>query len=274
MDQKVKESLTVLMNRYQWPKAVAVTGALGSGKTEWVLNLASGFRAMDQKVTIADADIINPYFCVRQVTDALEKEGFTVLTAPGQAKWSDMPVVSSEVERALSMPDQRILLDIGGDAEGALALKQYELRLRQANALLILVVNSFRPQTSDVTSIKVMRAKMESYGNLPVGAVISNSHLMTETTPQDVYEGYLRAKEAADAMKLPLLFASTREPYHQETVQLFAEKGLGDVPLWPLSRHMLLPWEPGAIWGTGVPAKNHANRMLDNHLFNQGQIKS
>ena len=28
----------------KWPKALAVTGALGSGKTEWVLNMALGFR--------------------------------------------------------------------------------------------------------------------------------------------------------------------------------------------------------------------------------------
>lgn len=264
--------LRELMGNYDWPKAIAVTGALGSGKTEWVLNLSAGFRALGDDVTIADADIINPYFCVRQVTDALEAEGFSVITAPGQAKWSDMPVVTSEVARALTMEGKRVLLDIGGDAEGALAIKQYEPQLKMANALLILVVNAFRPQTSDVTSIKVMRARMEAYGCLPVGAVISNSHLMGETTPEMVLEGYNRVQEAADAMNLPLLFASTRAEYHDATVELFKSKGLS-VPLWPLSRHMLLPWEPGAIWatGTGVPSKNHANRMLSNQQFNEGK---
>ena len=71
-----------LIQRYEWPKAVAVTGALGSGKTEWVLNLALGLKMVEEKVTIADADIINPYFCIRQVVTALENKGFTVLTAP------------------------------------------------------------------------------------------------------------------------------------------------------------------------------------------------
>lgn len=266
------KQLGTLIGRYQWPKAVAVTGALGSGKTEWVLNLAAGFRGCNNDVTIADADIINPYFCVRQVTDALEAEGFSVITAPGQAKWSDMPVVSSEVSRALTQEGKRVLLDIGGDAEGALALKQYEPQLKQANALLILVVNSFRPQTADVTSIKVMRARMESYGSMRVGAVISNSHLMGETTPEMVYEGYCRVQEAADAMNLPLLYVSTRPEYHRAAEELFNARGV-DIPLWPLSRHMLLPWEPGAIWatGTGVPAKNHANRMLSNQHYNENK---
>ena len=38
-----------LMERYTWPKAVAVTGALGSGKTEWVLNLALGLKTLEEQ---------------------------------------------------------------------------------------------------------------------------------------------------------------------------------------------------------------------------------
>ena len=63
-----------LMERYTWPKAIAVTGALGSGKTEWVLNLALGLKTLEEQVTIADADIINPYFCIRQVVNSLEEK--------------------------------------------------------------------------------------------------------------------------------------------------------------------------------------------------------
>ena len=70
-----------LMERYEWPKAVAVTGALGSGKTEWVLNLALGMKMLGEQVTIADADIINPYFCIRQVVNSLEEKGFKVMEA-------------------------------------------------------------------------------------------------------------------------------------------------------------------------------------------------
>ncbi|EEX47564.1 MULTISPECIES: hypothetical protein [Jonquetella] len=265
-----REELRRLMGMYEWPKSVAVTGALGSGKTEWVLNLSAGFRALGDDVTVADADIINPYFCIRQVTEALEAEGFQVLTAPGQAKWSDMPVVTSEVDRVLSAPGKRVLLDIGGDAEGALALKQYQLRLRQAGFLLILVVNSFRPQTSTLDSIRVMKSRMEAIGSLEVGALVSNSHVMTETTPEDVYSGWQLVEEASQAFGLPLLYCSTRPSIHEETVKLFQKKGV-KTPLWQLSRHMLLPWEPGAIWGTGLPAKNHGHRMLQTYEYNRSK---
>ena len=65
--------LASLIRLYEWPKAVAVTGALGSGKTEWVLNMALALLEAGEKVTIADISIINQYFCIRQVSDVLEK---------------------------------------------------------------------------------------------------------------------------------------------------------------------------------------------------------
>ncbi|OON87788.1 hypothetical protein RAH42_05660 [Pyramidobacter sp. YE332] len=247
-----------LIQRYEWPKAIAVTGALGSGKTEWVLNLALGLKTTEEKVTIADADIINPYFCIRQVVTALEKKGFTVLTAPGQAKWADMPVVSAEVDWALSSPG-KLMIDIGGDAEGALALKQFQKRIIQAGYLLVLVVNAFRPQTCTVEKIELMCRRMEEICGLKVGALISNSHLMNETTVETVTEGYQLVQNAARRMGLPLLYVGTSPELYDDTVRALAGER---VPVWPVSRYMLLPWEPGAIWATGIPARHHAGRIF------------
>ena len=110
---------------YEWPRVVAVTGALGSGKTEFVLNLARGLKERGERVTIADADIINPYFCIRQVADQLEREGFTVLTPPEAAKWSDMSIINPAISRAIVDGSARLILDIGGDAVGVRALTQF-----------------------------------------------------------------------------------------------------------------------------------------------------
>ena len=82
---------------HKWPRTIAVTGALGSGKTEFALNLARGLKKNGRHVVIADADIINPYFCIRQITESLEQEGFTILTPPENAKWSDMSVINPSI---------------------------------------------------------------------------------------------------------------------------------------------------------------------------------
>ncbi|PIE54954.1 MAG: hypothetical protein CSA35_03575 [Dethiosulfovibrio peptidovorans] len=248
-----------LIQKYSWPKSIAVTGALGSGKTEWVLNLALGFSLAGEKVTIADVDIINPYFCIRQVSDTLEEQGFTVLTAPDKAKWADMPLVTAQVDWALSDPNGRLLLDVGGDAEGALALKKYRERMISVGYLLILVVNAYRPMTSSVEGITTMRQRMEEIGGLKVGALISNSHLMTETTMDVVSEGLDLVEAAGRELNLPVLYAGVPPHMDDEAQQRLAERSSSP---WPVSRYMLLPWEEGALWSTGLPSKNQGARIL------------
>ncbi len=248
------------MEKYEWPGAIAVTGALGCGKTEWALNLALGFRAASWNVTIADVDIINPYFCVRQVTDTLEEQGYNVITAPDSTKWSDIPVVTAKVDWALSESSSKLLLDIGGDSIGARALKQYEVRIKKAGYLLIMVVNSFRPQTSSVESIEKMLRNMEEISDLKVGALISNSHLMSETTFSDVKSGLKTVKEAGKKLGLPVLYAGIAPGLEDEVAASWDD----DVPYWPVSRYMLLPWEKGAMWSMGIPAKNHGTAIFQN----------
>jgi len=249
---------TDLTRKYDWPRAVAVTGALGCGKTEWVLNLALGFKGLFNNVTIADVDIINPYFCVRQVSETLEEQGYKILMAPDKTKWSDMPVVTAEVDWALSEENTRLLLDIGGEAIGARALKQYEERIKKAGYLLIMVVNAFRPQTSDITHIEKMLHSMEEISDLKVGALISNSHLMSETTLEQVQEGLETVKGASLKLDLPVLYAGIPPNLSEEAYREWDDP----VPYWPVSRYMLLPWERGAMWSTGLPSKNHGTALL------------
>ncbi len=243
---KVHSHLANLIRRYQWPKAIAVTGALGSGKTEWVLNMAQGLQANGDKVTIADIDIINPYFCIRQVSETLEKQGLSVITMPEQAKWLDMALVTPKVDWALHDESSRLLMDIGGDAEGALALKQFELIIKKVGYRLILVVNAFRPQTSSVSRIKKMMTKMESICGLEINALICNSHLMHETTAQDAAEGIETVYQAGQSLDLPVLYAGVNPSLVSDVSKILGEGY--PVPIWPLSRFMLLPWEEGFMW--------------------------
>jgi len=253
------ENFKDLILKYEWPKAVAVTGALGCGKTEWVLNLALAFKMVKEKVTIADVDIINPYFCIRQVFETLEAKGYKVLMAPDKARWSDMPLVTAQVDWALSEDESQLLLDIGGDAIGARALKQYEDRIKKAGYLLIMVVNAFRPKTSSVDGIESMLKNMEDISQLGVGALISNSHLMSDTTIEDVHAGLDIVRKAGDKLSLPVLYAGVSPGLTDQLMKTWNE----DVPFWPVSRYMLLPWERGAMWSTGLPRKNHGSAMLE-----------
>ena len=240
-----------LTDLYQGPKVLAVTGALGSGKTEFALNMANVLKQRGENVVLADADIINPYFCIRQVSLILEKEGFTVLTPPDAAKWSDMSVLNPAISKAIVDDTRRLILDVGGDAVGVRALIQFAPDLLKVGYLLLLIVNAFRPATNTPDRIVAMGRKMEALCGLKVGALVSNCHLMERTTPESVAEGLDVVLEGGKQMGLPVLCATVMPELLEGSRPLLEPKG---VPIWPLKRFMRRPWEGESMWT--APVKN------------------
>ena len=231
-----------LIEKYDWARTIAVTGALGSGKSEIVLNLAAWLKNSGHSITIADADIINPYFCIRQVVEQLEAQGFNILLPPKGGKWSDMSLISPRIAAALADSSSKLLLDVGGDASGVLALKQFEPEIKKSSYLLILVVNTYRPLTSTTEKIEIMARRMENICNLKVGALVCNSHLMSDTTPDDIINGIKIAEKAAERLSLPLLYSTVPDVFHPEVSKRLNDIG-SNVTLFPLKRYLKLPWE-------------------------------
>lgn len=232
---------------YEWPDVIAVTGALGSGKSEWVLNLSMGLKKQGRSITIADADIINPYFCIRQVVEQLEQQGFSFLLPPDNGKWSDMALIQPRITAALAHESDTLMLDVGGDAEGVLALKQFEPEIRKRRYLLILVVNAYRPLTSTPEKIKIMALRMEELCGLKVGALVCNSHLMGDTRADDIVDGVKVVADGASALGLPLLYATVLPRFVDEVSEKLKANGC-DTPVWSLKRYLELPWEGSELW--------------------------
>jgi len=238
--------LNDVIRAHEWPRTIAVTGALGSGKTEFVLNLARGLKKNGRRVIIADADIINPYFCIRQISKTLEQEGFSVMTPPESVKWSDMSVINPSIGAAIAgaSAGEHMIIDVGGDANGVMALKQFEPDILAVDHRLILVVNAYRPKTSTSLGVKKMAAQMESLCGIKIGALVSNSHIMEATTATDVARGFDVVLEAGESMNLPVLCATVIPELYDETRRLLESR----VPVWPLIRFMKGPWEGSEMW--------------------------
>ncbi|MDO5562348.1 MAG: hypothetical protein Q4F74_01905 [Synergistaceae bacterium] len=233
-----------IVSEIGWNHVIAVTGALGSGKTEFTMSLADAMAETRDKITLADMDIINPYFCLRTVIQQLERGKVSILDPPGEMKWGDMSYINPEIRTKIYDASIRLILDIGGDAQGALALKQFEPEIREAGYDLIFVVNPYRTHTRTLKELSEMRAKLEDIGGLEVTAVVANPHFMDQTKPEECADGVKKVKSFAEDMGLDMLFGIAERSIFDEVRELLDD----DIRLWRMKREILLPWEsPGSV---------------------------
>ena len=232
-----------LLNGMKWDHVVAVTGALGSGKTELTISLASAMAEVGDRVVLADMDIINPYFCLRALSGDIEKENLSVLSPPGDIKWGDMSYINPLIRTKIHDASSRLIIDVGGDSQGALALKQFEPELITAGYDLIFLINPYRTHTRTFSEIEAMKDKLEATCGLSVSLIAANAHLMDKTRPQDCAEGTNLVHEFSKKMGIPMLFGMAEESIWPDVRSLLSDH----LPLWSLQREILLPWERGKV---------------------------
>ena len=127
-----------------FPHVIAVTGHYGSGKTNFSINLAISIAKNGTSVTIVDLDIVNPYFRTADFSDLLDMQGIHVIVPEYANTNLDIPVLPASVDAAIAQKDGVVILDVGGDDAGAIALGRYAARIRDAGYDLLYVINENR----------------------------------------------------------------------------------------------------------------------------------
>ena len=223
----------------EWKHVIAVTGALGSGKTEFTMSLAKALASAGGKVVLADMDIINPYFCLRTMVQQLERGNMSILNPPGGMKWGDLSYINPVIRTKIYDSSVRMVLDIGGDSQGALALKQFEPEIKEAGYDLVFVINPYRTHTRTLGELSAMRSKLEEIAGLEVTSIVANPHFMDKTTPAECADGIIKVQSFAEEMGLPMLFGIAEHSLFKDTRALLDRS----IKLWRLEREILLPWE-------------------------------
>ncbi len=242
-NSSIPENNISLVKKKNWEQVVAVTGALGSGKTELTISLASAMAESGSKVVLADMDIINPYFCLRALAGDISKDNLSVLTPPGDSKWGDMSYINPLVRTKIHDRSKRLIIDVGGDSQGALALKQFEPDIIEAGYDLIFVINPYRMSTKRFSEINEMKDKLEDTCGLKVSSIAANPHFMDKTSPKDCAEGIIVVNDFSKEMDIPMLFGIAEESISTEVRSMLPD----NIILWVLQREILLPWERGRV---------------------------
>jgi len=218
-------------------RVVIVTGNYGSGKSEvtvnWTLLLA---RAGLAGLAVADLDVVNPYFRCREARAPLEAAGVRVVTPTGEHFHSELPIVLPEIKGLLQRTDGFALLDVGGDDAGARVLHSFAGSFPAHEMLQ--VVNAFRPFTDTLDGCLKIQDEIQESSGLRMTGIVSNAHLMDDTTVDDVLRGAELAARVAERGGLPLRFVSAPRTLAAEVA---ARCG---APVLAMDRWLVPPWKP------------------------------
>lgn len=198
------------------PRKIAVTGHFGSGKTEFSVSLAFALAALcraDEKLSLCDLDIENPYFRSRERQDALSSAGVRVYSDPsGGRNGSELQTISASIRAPLEDPGCRVILDCGGDYTGAMVLNQFRKYFSDPpDYQLLCVVNCNRPGTDTPEKAAAHIRAIETATGLTVTGLISNAHLIRFTTADTVLSGWKFTEQTAALTGVPPLCACCAE---------------------------------------------------------------
>lgn len=221
-----------------------IVGNYGSGKTELAVNLAFRYRELGRRVTLADLDVVNPYFRCREPREILRRSGIRVVVPPEQHQFTDLPIVVPEIKGMIegdAGEDHISIFDVGGDDVGATVLASFTEALGNRAYDLVQVINGKRPFTDSVDGCLKMKRDIEQRSGMRVTGLISNTHLMDETTAEVVLEGYELTRLVAQAAQVPIAFVSVLN----DLVEASALQRISS-PILFMNRIMLPPWLQGA----------------------------
>jgi energy-coupling factor transporter ATP-binding protein EcfA2 len=186
---------------------VIVTGHYGSGKTNLCLNLALLLRESGRGVTLADLDVVNPYFRTADFKAIAEQNGVHLIT-PGFAGSSlDLPALTGELDASLGGKNT-VIIDVGGDDDGAHALGRYAPRIRQGPYDMLFVASFFRYLTRTPKEALAVLSAIEAASRLEITGIVNASNLGPSTVREDIEASLSRAEELAAISGKPLLFTA------------------------------------------------------------------
>lgn len=201
---KTDKRLTILCGHY------------GTGKTNVAVNLALAMAEAGEPVTVADLDIVNPYFRTLDSGAALEQAGVRMICSRFANSNVDIPSLPPDLYAITDDHSRRVVIDVGGDDSGAMVLGRLAPAITAEDSYAMwLVVNRYRPLTPDIPSTVAVMREIEAAAGLGFTGVVNNSNLGEETTAETVLASAEYARGVAAAAGLPLVATTVDERLYE-----------------------------------------------------------
>lgn len=224
--------------KFNEKRIVIVIGHYGSGKTEFCCNYALEYaREVGGEILLSDLDIVNPYFRSRERADFLEKHGITVMSSLlGNDANVDLPAITAALNIPLKDGHTKTVLDVGGDKIGARVLRQYNDTIDDEACDMFAVVNANRPETANLEGVINHIEGIEFEARRKVTGLINNTHMLRETSVEDVLRGQRLLEEVSRELNIPIVYVSVIRKLVEEL------QGEIKVPMIPVDMIMRDEW--------------------------------
>lgn len=216
-----------------------ITGHYGSGKSELSVNMVTKLKEDHDKVAIVDLDIANPYFRSREKQDAMEDMGIKVYhNSFGYDITQDLPALSAAIREPLENKDFSVIVDAGGDDSGARVLNQFRKYFLGDDCEMVFVINANRRETSTVEGCLEHLDRIQMETGLQVDAIVNNTHLLSETTAEDIKKGYALATEVGKILDIPVIASYCNE----KILKNIKDEDLDGIEVTPISLFLRPSW--------------------------------
>ena len=196
----------------QAKRVTLFAGHYGSGKTNIAVNFALRLAGEGKKVTLADMDIVNPYYRSKDSAKELEAAGVKVIASAYANTNVDVPALPQEMYSVTEDTSRYAVLDVGGDDRGALALGRYAPAILMENDYhMIYVFNASRPLSRTAEMALEIMGEIETAGGIPFTAIVNNTNLGRDTEWATVTDSQREAEKLSEISGLPLLFTAVEE---------------------------------------------------------------
>lgn len=217
----------------QFENTIVVTGHYGSGKTNLSLNLAMDYRRQGREVVLADLDVVNPYFRTADFRDYAAQQGIQLIASDYAGSALDVPAVSGRLDAHIG-GDTVVIIDVGGDDAGAMAVGRFSARLQETGYSMLYVISAYRYLVKEPSQTVKLLREIEAASRLTATCIANCSNLGSETTTEDIRRSMSYAEQVVKLTGLPLCFTAVRRDLASEL------RDLQDV--YPVEIYVTAPW--------------------------------
>ena len=197
------------MHMREFKRITLLCGHYGSGKTNVAVNLAVAFRQRYDRVAVADLDIVNPYFRSKDSRGQFEDLGIRLICSEYANTNVDIPALPQDMYAVTDDKGLRVIIDVGGDDRGALALGRLTGPILEENDYeMLAVVNASRPLThTPEDTVEVLR-EIETAGGIRFTGIVNNTNLGRETVAETVLNSVSYAESVSKLMEIPVVMTT------------------------------------------------------------------